>query len=100
MSRIRGSGATLMALPSLSSSLLRDPPMTGAGRGRFCCCSSRRICTSSRFLLAPLFTARVFTVSGSGRSMGAGGATALADAFALARVLEAVTGCSDGCALA
>ena len=72
--------------------------MIGAGRGLFCCCSSFRSWTSSRFLLATLLTARVVTV-GSVMSMGTGGATALAAALALARVLGAVAvkGCStDG----
>ena len=71
--------------------------MPGAGRGRFCCCSSFRSWTSSRFLLEPLLTARVVT-SGSGMPMGAGGATALVIALALALALGlwAFTGCSEG----
>ena len=87
-----------MAFPSLSSHFrLRDPGKTGAGRGRFGCCSSFRNCTSSLFLLAPLLTAMVVT-AGSGMTIGAGGGTALviALAFGLARCLVAVTGCSDG----
>ena len=88
-----------MAVPSMSSPfLLREPPMTGAGRGLFCCCSSFRSWTSSRFLLEPLLKASVVTVSGSGMSMGAGGGTALVIALALALALGlvAATGCSEG----
>ena len=69
--------------------------MTGAGRGRFYYVSSFRSWTSSRFLLAPL-TARVVVASGSGMTIGAGGAIARAAALAFARGLWAVTGCSEG----
>ena len=72
--------------------------MTGAGLGRLPCVSSFRSCTSSRFLLAPLI-ARALAISCSGMSIGAGGAIAFADAFALALVLGTVAtkGCStDG----
>ena len=71
--------------------------MTGAGLGRFCCCSSLRSSTSSRFLLAPLLTASVVTAAGSGSSFRAGGATAFAMTLPFARVLGAGAVAVKGC---